>query len=150
MTENRYISVPYGPTNIVVKNFTNKFLTNDKVCCITVNNWCTGKTAVSESNMRLVYEFAFQKGIRLNRIKEQSAMFVATYPESSLYMLKFNPKGLKKRLFQVDRNWMLMVAYFRGRLKEYEDSAVIRRLIRGNVLDRVFIQILGLYLREEQ
>ena len=147
---------------------------------ITVNNWLSGKTAISDNHVRGLYEYAFRKGVRLNKIKEQfytedyvskgelllfhgsktgierkidlshnkrindfgkgfycgesleqSAMFVATYPMSSLYMLKFNPQGLKKRVFHVDREWMLMVAYYRGKLKGYEESEVIKELIKA-------------------
>lgn len=148
---------------------------------VAVNNWLSGKTAISDNNTRLLYEYAFRKGVRLNRIKEQfytedyvssnelllfhgskmgiegtvdlthnkrindfgqgfycgesleqSAMFVATYPNSSLYMLKFNPHGLKKREFYVNRDWMLTVAYFRGNLKEFAQTEMIRKLIEAN------------------
>ena len=147
---------------------------------VTVSNWLSGKTSISDGNARLVYDFAFGKGIRLNKIKEQfhredhvgknevllfhgaktkidgdpdlshnkrindfgngfycgesleqSAMFVATYPESSLYMLKFNGAGLKKRVFHVDRDWMLIVAYNRGILKGYEDRGILKQLIKS-------------------
>ena len=158
---------------------------------ITVNNWLSGKTAISENNEKLLYEYAFRKGVRLNKIKEQfyredyvakgeillfhgsktgiegkidlshnkrindfgkgfycgesleqSAMFVATYPKSSLYMLKFNPQGLKKRVFHVDREWMLMVAYFRGKIIGYEESEVIKELIKANeVIDYIVAPI---------
>ncbi len=146
---------------------------------VTVNNWCSGKTGISDGNCKLLYEYAFRKGVRLNKIKEQfyiedyvtegeillfhgsktgiegkidlshnkrindfgngfycgenleqSAMFVSAYPGSSLYMLKFDGKGLKQRVFHVDRDWMLMVAYFRRGLKEYQDSEVIKKLIK--------------------
>jgi len=153
---------------------------NIGVSRITINNWISGKTAISDNHVKQLYEYAFRKGVRLNKIKEQfytedyvskgeillfhgsktgiegeidlshnkrindfgngfycgenleqSAMFVATYTGSSLYMLKFNPQGLKKRVFHVDQHWMLMVAYFRGNLKEYEESAVIKKLIKS-------------------
>ena len=38
---------------------------------ITVSNWVNNKTAISEKHMDAFYSFAFQKGIRLNKIKEQ-------------------------------------------------------------------------------
>lgn len=146
---------------------------------ITVNNWLSGKTAISKPHVRQLYELAYERGIRLNRIKEQfyledeirtgerllfhgaktslegkpnlkhnkrindfgngfycgenleqSVMFVASYPESSLYMLKFREKGLKKHVFHVDRNWMLMVAYYRGRLDSYANSNVLKKQLR--------------------
>lgn len=148
---------------------------------VTISNWLSAKTKISDSSIRSIYEYAFEKGIRLNKIKEQfyiedyvkkddvllfhgsktgiegklslehnkrindfgngfycgesleqSAMFVATYPESSLYMLTFRGSGLKKRTFHVDRDWMLMVAYFRGRLKEYANSEVLKSLVKAN------------------
>lgn len=147
----------------------------------TVSNWISEKKDISEKNTGTFYEYTFNKGIRLNRIKEQlyreeivkksevllfhgakteicgelrldcsrknndfgegfycgenleqSAMFVSTYPNSSLYMLKFNRENLKKREFTVNRDWMLMIAYFRERLGEYAKSEVIRQLVAEN------------------
>lgn len=146
---------------------------------ITVSNWLSGKTAISKPHVRQIYELAYERGIRLNRIKEQfyledeirtgerllfhgaktsldgepdlrhnkrindfgngfycgenleqSVMFVASYPESSLYMLKFREKGRKKHVLHVDRNWMLMVAYYRGRLDAYTNSDILKKQLR--------------------
>lgn len=145
---------------------------------VTVNNWLLENTEISEKNIGAFYEYAFQKGIRLNKIKEQlyieelsesteillfhgaktriegklslacskrrndfgagfycgesleqSAMFVATFPSSSLYMLKFDCKNLKKKEFSVNRDWMLMIAYFRERLGEYVNAEIIKKLL---------------------
>ena len=38
---------------------------------ITVNNWISGKKDISEKNISSFYEYTFNKGIRLNKIKEQ-------------------------------------------------------------------------------
>ena len=59
---------------------------------------------------------------------EQSVMFVATYPESSLYMLRFDRKGLRYKEYFVDREWMLTVAYFRGRLDEYKNTNLVQKI----------------------
>ena len=156
-----------------------EFASDIGVSRVTVNHWCMGDGSISAKNIQRIYDYAFQRGVRLNRIKaqlytedqiragdvllfhgsksgieghvdllhnkrtndfgagfycgeslEQSAMFVATYPASSLYMLKFNGKGLRKHVFHVDREWMLAVAYFRGRLADYRDTGVVKRLIR--------------------
>lgn len=72
----------------------------------------------------------FGPGFYCGESLEQSAMFVATYPASSLYMLKFKPEGLIGKEFGVSRDWMLMIAYFRERLGEYVDSDVIRALTK--------------------
>lgn len=145
---------------------------------VTVNNWISGKKDISEKNMSAFYEYTFNKGVRLNKIKEQlyteelmdksevllfhgaktkiegelrldcskrkndfgagfycgesleqSAMFVATFPESSLYMLKFNKVNLKGKKFGVSREWMLMIAYFRERLGEFANAEIMKALI---------------------
>lgn len=74
----------------------------------------------------------FGNGFYCRESLEQSAMFVATFPLASLYMLKFNCAGLKKREFGVSRDWMLMIAYFRERLGEYANSEMINRLVKEN------------------
>jgi len=73
----------------------------------------------------------FGAGFYCGESLEQSAMFVATFPESSLYMLKFDGSNLKCKEFGVDRDWMLMIAYFRERLGEYAHSEVIRDLVKS-------------------
>ena len=57
-------------------------------------------------------------------------MFVATYPASSLYMLRFRRSGLSGKEFGVSRDWMLLIAYFRERLGAYAGSGVIRELVK--------------------
>ncbi len=71
----------------------------------------------------------FGKGFYCGESLEQSAMFVAGYPKSSLYMVQFRKEGLCSYHFSVDQDWMLTIAYFRGRLKAYENHHIIRTLI---------------------
>lgn len=146
---------------------------------MTLNRWKSGESEISEAGLAAFYSMAFQKKIRLNKIKEQlyqedyaddshvvlfhgaktniegelsllksrvnndfgpgfycgesleqSAMFVSNFPASSLYIVNFNKDGLTSKKFGVNREWMLTIAYFRGRLKEYEQSRVIHELIR--------------------
>ena len=56
-------------------------------------------------------------------------MFVATYPNSSLYMLNFDSSDLKAKEYSVSREWMLMIAYFRERLGEFANSEIITSLV---------------------
>ena len=72
----------------------------------------------------------FGPGFYCGESLEQSAMFVATYPASSLYMLRFDRSGLVGTEFGVSRDWMLLIAYFRERLGEYADSVVIQELVK--------------------
>lgn len=72
----------------------------------------------------------FGDGFYCGENLEQSAMFVATYEKSSLYMLKFNPEGLNCKRYSVDRNWLLTIAYYRGKLDDYKDTDIIKQLIK--------------------
>ena len=145
----------------------------------TVTRWKNGKNEISAENLNKVYSFAFDEGIRLNKIKEQlfkedckdpnriilfhgakssiegaisieksrgtndfgrgfycgesleqSAMFVSGYPESSLYIVEFDQSNVKGTQYYVDRDWMLTIAYYRGRLSEYADHPMIQKLLK--------------------
>lgn len=142
-----------------------------------IYNWKANEEQITQKNLEKIYDFAFRKGIRLNKIKEQfcreespighrvlfhgsktyidgalsiekakdgndfgrgfycgesleqSAMFVSSYPDSSLYIVDFDPAGLKYIQLGVTRDWMLMIAYFRKRLDTYADHPIIRKLL---------------------
>lgn len=72
----------------------------------------------------------FGKGFYCGESIEQAISFVSRYPGSSLYMIYFDDKDLKKATFQVNQEWMLAVAYYRGRLEEYKDHPLIKGIIR--------------------
>ena len=143
----------------------------------TISRWRKREEQVSSSNLNAFYNFAFRKGIRLDKIKEQlfkedcgrnsiilfhgaktyidgrisiekskstndfgrgfycgesleqSAMFVANYPESSLYILEFDKTDLSYTQLNVDRDWMLLIAYFRNKLNDYAKHPVILDLL---------------------
>ena len=60
---------------------------------------------------------------------EQSATFVCSYPEASVYTFVFHDEGLKHLVLDVSNEWMLAVSYYRGYLEKYKDHEIIRRLI---------------------
>ncbi len=143
----------------------------------TISRWRKNEEQVLDINLNAFYNFAFNKGVRLNKIKEQlfkedcnsnstilfhgaktyidgkisierskvindfgrgfycgesleqSAMFVANYPESSLYILTFDKKDLKCAQLNVDRDWMLLIAYFRNKLENYAKHPIILNLL---------------------
>ena len=147
------------------------------VTATTISRWRKSEEQVSSSNLNAFYNFAFGKGIRLNKIKEQlfkeecnsnstilfhgaktyldgqisierskntndfgrgfycgesleqSAMFVASYPESSLYILEFDKTDLSYAQLNVDRDWMLLIAYFRNKLADYAKHPIIQNLL---------------------
>lgn len=68
----------------------------------------------------------FGPGFYCGESLRQSTMFVARFPQSCVYMVAFEPKGLKALRFQVDERWMLAVAYHRGKLKAYEEHPLLQ------------------------
>ena len=130
----------------------------------------------SSETLEKIYDFAYKKGIKINKIKEmmykeesprlkiifhgsknmiegtispnygrlnndfgsgfycgesieQTTSFVSRFKDSSIYILKFDEKDLKFVNFDVNQEWMLAVAYFRGRLEEYENNILIQNII---------------------
>ena len=61
---------------------------------------------------------------------EKAAAFTSQYPDSCVYFIDFNPKGLKCVEFGVDQEWMLAIAYFRGSLREYTDNPLIKSIVK--------------------
>lgn len=145
---------------------------------MTIYRWKNNEEQISDFNLNAIYNFAFEKRIRLNKIKEQlfreecidenriilfhgaktyiegtlsiekskstndfgrgfycgesleqSAMFVSNYPESSLYIVELDKRELNYTKFGVDRDWMLMIAYFREKLNEYSMHPMILKLL---------------------
>jgi hypothetical protein len=43
--------------------------------------------------------------------------------------MDFHKKGLREKTFGVDQDWMLMIAYFRGKLKEFENAPKVLGLV---------------------
>lgn len=60
---------------------------------------------------------------------EQSAMYTAGYSDSSVYVFTAEIKDLDIIEFDVDVEWMITIAYYRGRLKEYENHPLIREIV---------------------
>lgn len=68
----------------------------------------------------------FGQGFYCGESLEQSALFVTHFPDSSLFMVAFDPTGLRKEEFNVDRDWMLAVASYRGRLREHLEHPLVQ------------------------
>lgn len=95
--------------------------------------------AKSELNGNPSIEFSddkkdFGKGFYLGENFEQSASFVVGYKKSSVYIFDFDKSNIKIKEYNVSKEWMILIAYFRGRLEEYKDSDYIKRLL-NNIKD---------------
>lgn len=71
----------------------------------------------------------FGPGFYCGQSLEQSAMFVSNYPESTLYIVDFDQQGLHGVESSVESDWMLMIAYFRGKLDAYANHPTIQRIL---------------------
>lgn len=171
---------------MTIQEFANEL----QVSASTISRWKEPGETVSPSNLEKIYDYAFKKKIRLNKIKaqlfreeclenhvllfhgakteisgdisieksrknndfgqgfycgeslEQSAMFVSGFPQSSLYMLDFDKSGLKELKLGVEQDWMLMIAFFRGKLTAYAGHSTIQGILnRLNGVDYVVAPI---------
>ncbi|MBQ7250949.1 MAG: DUF3990 domain-containing protein [Bacilli bacterium] len=89
---------------------------------------------------------------------EQTAAFVCSFPRSSVYVLSLSKKGLKTKWFDVDKDWMYAIAYYRGYLKQYENARYLRKLldeieaadiIYAPIADNTMFDILEAFYRGE-
>ena len=71
----------------------------------------------------------FGKGFYCGESFEQSSLFVSGFDTSSVYIISFDPRNLSHIKYKVNQEWMLTIAYFRGRLKAYDNHPTIKRLI---------------------
>lgn len=71
----------------------------------------------------------FGRGFYLGDSFSQSASSVIGYKSSSIYIFNFDRAMVKIKAFAVSIEWMILIAYFRGRLDEYKDSAVLKKLL---------------------
>ncbi len=105
----------------------------------------------------------FGTGFYCGETNEQASSFISRYQKSSIYMIKFVDSDLKKVSFDVDQEWMLAIAYYRGTLDEYKDHPLIRKIIKDienadyvyapiadNRMYRIIDQFIDGYITDEQ
>lgn len=100
----------------------------------------------------------FGKGFYCGENLTQSSLFVSNFPGSCIYMLEFHAQGLQGVTYHVDRDWMLTIAWFRGRLARYQNNpellALIGRLagvdyIVAPIADNQMYRIIDQYINGE-
>lgn len=71
----------------------------------------------------------FGQGFYTGESYDQAISFVSGFDNSSVYYLSFNDKNLKCKQYNVNQDWMMTIAYYRGTLDEYKDHPIVRSLI---------------------
>lgn len=71
----------------------------------------------------------FGKGFYLGESFTQAGMYISNSESTNVYSFCLSLKDLKTYKFNVDREWMIAIAYFRGWLKQYEKSKIVSRIL---------------------
>ena len=69
----------------------------------------------------------FGKGFYCGETYEQSVSFISEFENSSVYLLKLNKEDLKYKTYTLNRDWLMLVAYFRGVLKDITNLRFIEK-----------------------
>ncbi len=71
----------------------------------------------------------FGVGFYLGETFEQGVNYISVLNQSIVYCFNLNLNNLKIYKFNVNTEWMITIAYFRGWLDDYKDSSLIQKLI---------------------
>lgn len=144
---------------------------------VTISRTELKKTEPSARLLEAVYSFAFDKNIKINKLKEmfwrddlganekllfhgakteidgeidihkgrknndfgqgfytgesykQAISFVSGFGNSSVYYIRFDDRDLKCKRYEVNQEWMMTIAYYRGTSDEYKDHPAVKALI---------------------
>ena len=136
-----------------------------------------GKSEPSARFLEQVYSYAFDKNIKLNKLKEmlwidnlqsghkllfhgakstiegalnvcagrsnndlgqgfyagesykQAISFISGFDKSSVYFLDFDARNLRCKKYEVNQEWMMTIAYYRGVLDAYESHPIVQKLV---------------------
>lgn len=72
----------------------------------------------------------FGTGFYMGESLRQAALFISNFPNSCVYALSFDPEGLKKAEYRVDREWLMTIAAFRGRLRGSVPDEYLERIYK--------------------
>ena len=72
----------------------------------------------------------FGQGFYAGESYEQAISFVSGFEKPSVYFLDFDAQNLKCKKYEVNQEWMMTIAYYRGVLEEYENHPIVKDLVR--------------------
>lgn len=85
-----------------------------------------GLTEITVSGSRDNCDFG--RGFYLGETYAQALSFVCEKERSSVYSFRYSLEGLKLKRFECDLEWMIAICFFRGRLKEYAEHPLVRKI----------------------
>lgn len=72
----------------------------------------------------------FGQGFYTGESYEQAISFISGFDKSCVYFMDFNPADLKCQKYNVNQDWMMTIAYYRGTLESYQTHPIIQELIK--------------------
>ena len=79
------------------------------------------------ANLKASNDFGI--GFYLGETFEQAANYIAVLNQNIVYCFCLNLKNLKIYKFNVDTEWMIAIAYYKGWLENYKDTPLINNLV---------------------
>ena len=100
----------------------------------------------------------FGQGFYAGESYEQAISFVSGFENSSVYYICFNDDDLTYKRYEVNQEWMMTIAYYRGALDEYKNHPVIKKIIEQSracdyiiapIADNRMFQIINSFIEGE-
>lgn len=100
----------------------------------------------------------FGNGFYIGEDIAQAGMWVGEEPNSSIYILTFDEKGLDRAQFNVSVDWMLAVCYYRDQIPQYANSERILKIrdkvdncdyIYAPIADNKLFEVIDAFVAEE-
>jgi|GEM_PF-135062 len=111
-----------------------------------------GLTMITHNGSRADCDFG--AGFYLGESYHQASSFIADAKQGSVYAFRFDADSLKGVSFHTDLDWMLLICYFRGKLKAYQEHPKLQRIlqriegvdyIRAPIADNKMFQVMRLF-----
>lgn len=100
----------------------------------------------------------FGQGFYAGESYEQAISFVSGFENSSVYYICFNDDNLTYKRYEVNQEWMMTIAYYRGALDEYKNHPVVKKIIEQSracdyiiapIADNRMFQIINSFIEGE-
>lgn len=100
----------------------------------------------------------FGQGFYTGESYKQAISFISGFPHSCVYFIDFDPSDLKCKKYNVNQEWMMTIAYYRGTLEKYESHPMIQELVEKSrecdyiiapIADNRMFQIINSFIDDE-
>lgn len=100
----------------------------------------------------------FGRGFYTGENYQQAVSFVSGFPKSCIYLFDFDKSGLVQKKYEVDQEWMMTIAYYRGVLDAYKEHPFVENLVKESkncdyiiapIADNRMFQIINSFIEGE-